>query len=367
MSKRRRAGDDDDGSGKEAAAHRAAAASSAQAAAAPGGAPQSEAAYLSGLTARTVARGAGFGALRDASAPASSGRIRLLSYNVNSLRKRATEPHFAAWLRAAAPDVLCLQEVKIRRAGELRSALLEGGCGGGAWKLGSTSAFAAREDGVCHGTATLLPAAAAAGAARVDVLRAHADWPAGLAPSLAGEDFATRLVTAWLGPPLNIVLVNVYAPNSGDGYKKAARRAVWDDAFLGYCRALLRDGGAGLAWPSAVPPAFAAAAPAPPAVDFARFAGRVIAIGDFNVTPDIGLDAAPSPAPGDEHIAGMSPAERAGFARLLREAPLHDAWRERNPGARGATWFSDTFHGTRSLAARSATPGWPTAAPSSPT
>jgi hypothetical protein len=130
MSKRRRAGDDDDGSGKEAAAHRAAAASSAQAAAAPGGAPQSEAAYLSGLTARTVARGAGFGALRDASAPASSGRIRLLSYNVNSLRKRATEPHFAAWLRAAAPDVLCLQEVKIRRAGELRSALLEGGCGG---------------------------------------------------------------------------------------------------------------------------------------------------------------------------------------------------------------------------------------------
>ena len=110
----------------------------------PGGAPQSEAAYLSGLKARTVARGAGYGALRDAASPAAAGRIRVLSFNVNSLRKRASEPHFAAWLRAAAPDVLCLQEVKIGRAGELRSALLEGGCGGGAWRLSSTSAFAAR-------------------------------------------------------------------------------------------------------------------------------------------------------------------------------------------------------------------------------
>ena len=147
------------------------------------------------------------------------------------------------------------------------------------------------------------------------------------------------------------MVVNVYAPNSGDGFAKASKRAAWDAAFLAFARALAETGGQTLTWPAPPGAVFRASAPPPP--PWEKFAGgRIVFCGDFNVTPSLALDVWPDFWRTQRRLAGTSPAELAAFAELLRRTPLRDAWRERNPAARGVTYYADNGGGGRPLAAR---------------
>jgi len=284
--------------------------------------------------------------------------VHLLSFNVNSLNVRAGCSGFLPWLAAAAPDLLLLQETKAVDAGAVRKSLLPAVP---AWRLPAGACASRAADAsrgrLNHGVATLVPR----DGARLPVLLAQADLPLQMTPARvegapAGEDWATRLVTTWVGEPLRAVIVNVYQPNTGSGFSKSKRRESWDAAFLLFCRLLLADGGAALTWPAAGASLFAAAAsssaaPAPAAavaaLDFSRYAGRLIVMGDLNVCADLQLDVTPSPAAGAAlWLAGTSDAERQAFLTLLREG-LHDVWRERNAGQRAASWFNPSTLGGR--------------------
>ena len=61
--------------------------------------------------------------------------MRIATYNVNSIRERL--PHLLAWLARAAPDVVCLQELRIRD-GEFPRGPLEKAGYGAFWQAQST-------------------------------------------------------------------------------------------------------------------------------------------------------------------------------------------------------------------------------------
>lgn len=324
---------------------------------------------------RTVKEG--FGQLVQLSTPSRTGTFRLLSFNCNGIQGRSRDKYFWPWLHAATKpgDLVLLQEIKVGAVGRALELIRPTG-----FKvLGIT----VPSDNSSKGVATLLRqgvagnkicsgcsrddgktlssesaaniSASALSAASLPVLLVHADLPPSLIPPAMRAEFAGRIVTVWLGEPLWAVIVNVYAPNAGDKFTKAARRAAWDASYLAYARALDSGGGAGLIWPPALLALFASAKPAPVALPFERFAGRVVHMGDFNVTPDLARDIWPSVwrrAP--LRVAGTSVAERAGFVALLAGARLHDVWRERNGRAIGATYYSAAHHGSRGaeLAAR---------------
>jgi len=57
--------------------------------------------------------------------------MKIATFNINDIRKRL--PNLLAWLRAAAPDVVCLQELKAADA-ELPKAAIEKAGYGAAWR-----------------------------------------------------------------------------------------------------------------------------------------------------------------------------------------------------------------------------------------
>jgi len=53
--------------------------------------------------------------------------MKIATFNINGIERRL--PNLLAWLRATAPDVVCLQEIKCRNAAFPRAALEEAGYG----------------------------------------------------------------------------------------------------------------------------------------------------------------------------------------------------------------------------------------------
>lgn len=41
--------------------------------------------------------------------------LRVVSWNVNGLRAALKQPHFTNWFSAFGPEILCLQEIKVRQ------------------------------------------------------------------------------------------------------------------------------------------------------------------------------------------------------------------------------------------------------------
>lgn len=105
----------------------------------------------------------------------------------------------------------------------------------------------------------------------------------------------------------DIIIVNVYVPNTGGSATDAISRRVdiWDPAL----RARVK--------------AFAARKP-------------VVLVGDFNAVSDRTLDV--NDRFRRDTQSCVRPAEIAGLHKLLSECELHDVWRERNPTAKGFTY-----------------------------
>lgn len=319
----------------------------------------------------TVDFSGGFSSLLATASPPPPGVCRLLCLNVNSLLARAKARDFPAFLRRSRPTLFLAQEVKSGDFAAVDAAFANTGLqmatlprAGASRSLTPAAGATSR---AVHGVITMRSTQGDAPGAPPRIpppLRSRADLPPSLlAAALAGaspadrealaaakERFATRVVTTWCGAPLCLVLVNVYAPNSGDAFEKLPRRRVWDAAFHAYVRALLADGGRGLEWPAAAGSAFL---PAPEkAVDALEagcsFAGRVVVMGDLNVIPterDIVM-------PLGARVAGCSEEERANFQQLLALG-LHDVWRERSgPQAFTPTFLAPNWRGRGVLAAR---------------
>lgn len=291
-----------------------------------------------------------WGAPRDFSGLAESGlrgpragTLRLLSFNVNGLRARQDDAAFLDYLLAESsgePEgstLLLLQELKVP---DLKSSTLGNGFIDSFALLAPSSASVATSR---PGVATFRTRSAARGcAARVpEVVRVTTDLPRAILntvhPDFRGE-FSHRIVTAWLGSGLNIILVNVYAPNGGKDGSSLPRREAWDAAFLAYVQELNRDGGASSVWPSRT----LFSEPQPDwAATLSKFAGRIVIAGDLNVAGgQMDFFAA---MPRIKTVAGTSAQEAAGFERLQHEGKVHDVWRERHPREVGFTWAHAHF------------------------
>ena len=283
--------------------------------------------------------------LRNGLPPAPADDVfRLVTYNCNGVRNRVNngrpEGGFVLALRSMRPSVLALQEVKIARAEGSQLLLKFSAATLRSTPWAAPSAPAEPKLTAQHlnlpdkfksqpGVATLLGPG-------VDVARAEFDLPARFRSDAGGDDVLFRLLTLWL-PSQRIVLVNVYAPNSGDDGKNADRRARWDCAFRSFLGALSRA--EPLVWPAASSPrSDAAAQPAD-----AEYAGRLVVVGDLNILPT----DADYVRPQGMRVAGASAEERAAHARLLGECGLHDV------GARaGHTFVNSNWRGRGVLAAR---------------
>ena len=281
--------------------------------------------------------------------------FRLVTYNVNGVRNRINngrpEAGFVLALRSMRPSVLALQEVKMARADASQALLKFSAVTVAQPKLTARhlnlpDAFKAQP-----GVATLLGPG-------VEVARAERDLPTRFRSEAGGEDSLFRVLTLWL-PRERVVLVNVYAPNSGDDGKNAERRARWDTAFRGFLGSLTR--GESLAWPQRQPPSLfgakpltieqtaqAGAAAQLQPTDASTYAGRVVVAGDLNVLPTDEDYQRPT----GSRVAGASGAERAAHARLLADCGLRDVWRALHPGLPGYSFVNSNWRGRGVLAAR---------------
>lgn len=152
--------------------------------------------------------------------------MRIVTWNVNSIRVR--EDAVAAWISQWAPDVLCLQEIKVESKG-FPAARFEA--------LGYRSVVSGQK--TYNGVALLVRGDVS------DVVEGFADG--------ADEDPQRRILRATVG---GVRVVNVYCPNGEDvGTEKYAYKLAW------FRR--LRDALAGQEDP----------------------AGRLVVLGDFNVAP----------------------------------------------------------------------------------
>lgn len=124
----------------------------------------------------------------------------------------------------------------------------------------------------------------------------------GGAVALEGHPDEGRIVELDFG---DFKLVDVYVPNSRAGLERLSyRENSWGPDFRNYLRGL---------------------------------GDRVVVCGDFNVAhSEIDL-ARPS---ANRKSAGFTDQEREDFSKLLREVPLVDVWRSRNPDAKQYTWWS---------------------------
>jgi exodeoxyribonuclease-3 len=204
--------------------------------------------------------------------------VRLTTWNINSIRAR--EDRFRAWLDAARPDALCLQETKAQDKEFPQHFFSE---------AGYEVAF--------FGQKTYNGVAIASRVGLADVVK-------GL-PGLPGDEDA-RGIAATVG---GLRVVNVYVVNGkAVGDPKYAHKLAWMDALVDAVRVEL---GRGL---------------------------PTVVCGDFNLCPTD--DDTWDPAAWAGQIF-CTDAERARFQALLGLG-LRDAFRERHPDAWGRyahTWW----------------------------
>jgi exonuclease III len=185
-----------------------------------------------------------------------------------------------------------------------------------------------------------------------------------------GLDDPGRLNTMWIGAPYNIIVLNVYAPNSGldERTKKPTnevKRQMWDDCFREYVTLLLNDGiivekaegggggGAGSTSASGGAAGGGSGDSSSLLPDYTLFIGRMLILGDMNVIPKIAetvpetADIYIAPTSSSRLYAGMHDFERRNFKRLLDTTLLTDVWRHHNPLAsrEGFTYADDRCQG----------------------
>lgn len=213
--------------------------------------------------------------------------MKLVSWNVNGIRA-CVEKGFLEFFEAADADIFCLQETKLQE-GQLELALP------GYYQYWNY----AQKKGY-SGTALFCkqePQTVAYGM------------------GIAEHDTEGRVITAeWE----NFYVVTVYTPNSQEGLKRLEYRMRWEEAFLGYLKALEKN-------------------------------KPVIVCGDLNVAhQEIDLKNPKT----NRRNAGFSDEERSCFSRLL-ENGFVDTFRHFYPQQEGIySWWSYRFQ------ARSKNAGW---------
>lgn len=223
---------------------------------------------------------------------AAGAALRIVAWNVDGLERRLQHlPAIAGEL--GDPDVLCLQEVRIRASDEaaiarMREALPGYTC---AWSLNRDARNVRFRGGRAHGVATFV---------RTSLRATHETLPW----DREGRVVVTRVK--------RVVVVNVYAPNGTD------RPYVHPDT----------------------------GAPAGTRFDFKRAfqrlvaermgvdEDRVVGIGDWNVTP-ARIDTHPRLRTEEPHATA-----RAELAAIAAELGLVDVFRAMHPDARAYTWFA---------------------------
>jgi exodeoxyribonuclease-3 len=203
----------------------------------------------------------------------------LVSWNVNGIRAALDKGALPAFVRQAAPDVLCLQETKARP--EQVELPLEFAGYHSFWNSAQKPGYS--------GTAVL---------SRTKPLAIRH----GL--GIAGHDAEGRVLT--LEFP-DFFLVNVYTPNAQNELRRLPYRMQWDEAFRTYLRGLQASG------------------------------KPLVFGGDLNVAHQE-IDLA-RPAE-NRRSAGFTDEERCGFSKLLEDGFL-DTFRHLHPDRREAySWWS---------------------------
>jgi len=205
------------------------------------------------------------------------GRMRIATWNVNSLKARLTK--LEEWLAYAQPDIVCLQETKMADAAFPTMAFTA---------LGYESAH--HGEGRWNGVAIL---------SRVGLV----DPVAGFSHEPEAPDVEARLLSATCG---GIRVSSVYVPNG---------RAVGTDHYE-----------AKLAWLADLRRHLAATS---------EPNAKVAICGDFNVAPDDRDVWDPRSVHGGTHV---SDPERAAIS-AFGEWGMHDAFRLRHQGDRLFSWW----------------------------
>jgi exodeoxyribonuclease-3 len=221
-------------------------------------------------------RGAGEGGVIARPSPTEPSRMRIASWNVNSLNVRM--PHLEQWLRAAQPDVIGLQETKLEDAKFPDTAIAA---------LGYRSVFAGQK--TYNGVALL-----ARGRALDDAQLGIPDF----------DDEQKRVIAATVD---GVRVVNLYVVNGQDvGTEKYAYKLRWLDAVHDWLRA-----------------------------EIARYP-KLVVLGDFNIAPD--ERDVHDPAIWNENHILTSTAERAALLKL-HALGLHDAYRLHHADGGKFSWW----------------------------
>jgi exodeoxyribonuclease-3 len=201
--------------------------------------------------------------------------MKLVTWNVNSIRAR--HDRVVEWLGRHAPDVLCLQEIKVVDESFPGDAFAAAG-----YQL------------AVHGQKTYNGVAIASRLPLADVTRGLGDGV---------DDPQARLIAATVG---GVRVVNTYFPNGGElGSDKYAYKLRWMERLLAWLRA------------------------------HADPAGLLALVGDFNVAPDDRDTWDPALWAGQTLC---SDAERARLAEV-RAWGLHDAFRRHHVDGGLYTWW----------------------------
>jgi exodeoxyribonuclease III len=204
--------------------------------------------------------------------------VRLLSWNVNGLRS-AMRAGFWEWLQADAPDLLCLQEIRIQPE-QLTEAMRHAQGYHASWHSAQRKGYS--------GVATLsreLPLAVQHG---------------------FGQERFDREGRVLLTEHPGFTLVNAYFPSGQRGHERVSFKLEFYDHLLAYCLDLVRQG------------------------------KRLVVCGDLN-TAHQPIDLA---RPGqNKKTSGFLPEEREALGRWL-ESGFVDIYRHLHPEAREYTWWS---------------------------
>ncbi len=208
--------------------------------------------------------------------------MELISFNVNGIRA-SVKKGLSETLRTLDADIVCFQETKAT-ADQVKEALKEATGyhvhAYGAEKLGYS------------GTA---------------IISKLEPQKVAFGIGLPGHDDEGRVVTATFS---DVVVVNVYTPNSGEGMKRLEYRATWDAAFKAYVSKL------------------------------AKGKLPVIVTGDLNVAHQP-IDLA-RPKENYNKISGYTQTEIDGLSALLK-AGFVDTFRYFHPEQVKYSWWSQRF------------------------
>jgi exodeoxyribonuclease III len=205
------------------------------------------------------------------------GAMKIATFNINNINKRLA--NLVAWLQAAEPDVVCLQELKATD-GEFPKAALEKAGYGAVWR-GQKS---------WNGVAIL-----ARGGEPIVTRTAL--------PGDAGDDQARYIEAAFNG----VLITSLYAPNGNpQPGPKFTYKLAWMDRLIAHAADLL-------------------AADIP-----------VVLAGDFNVVP---TDRDIYPTKSYDKDALLQPQNRTRYARLIRQG-WRDAMRTLHPDDSNYSYWS---------------------------